>query len=519
MRDQLEAASPPGPPKVTRRWIWLCALPIAVLTVVLLWPQHGRPLGWDEVDYATTAKLGAVANITDRGSLSAGDYLRFAGDKWDHRPARLPSGYTERLDPLVLRHYHPPAVPVVMAALAFLHGDRGARAVQMLGSMCLIGLVLFCYLRTSPRVTVLSGGVLLAGTGWASWQLFRYLQFHGWEAVCACLVGLALVNWIRDGGGRSESVKLCASLALAILALQSGIFLLIPVAVCVVLAARQTGARTPWSWLRGYLLPGFLLVTALVVLAWPGAIIRLSAIKIVLQYVYLIVRGQEYASNQAGAGSPIVIVPALIALAAIAYLFMSRRDEIGRWGPWALLGSVYVLVIFRVALDPRYLLPGIVPLFIVVAYALDALASRARLGVSALLAVVVIAGFGNAVRTNRSDVRQDGLWRADLAFLRTRLADTPSLMDGGHILRYYLHYSNIEDITPSYDQASLFVRRQGAYLTLTDADLAGKYVGVLRSRLHFAGGAADQELSRRCPVIDRPTFRIWDCTRFTPGPG
>jgi len=80
----------------------------ALCSVLLLWPQHGRALNWDEVDYVSAAREGVVTNLWERGSLSVPAYVRFAYDKVRHREPHLPAGYQEAEDPFRLRHGHSP---------------------------------------------------------------------------------------------------------------------------------------------------------------------------------------------------------------------------------------------------------------------------------------------------------------------------------------------------------------------------------------------------------------------------
>src|SRR5262245_23933788 len=88
-----------------------CAAAAALAALVVatsLWPRYGSLLDWDEASYVAAARLGAWANMADRGSLPPADFARFGLAKWRGQAAVLPAGYDETRDPLLLRNLHPP---------------------------------------------------------------------------------------------------------------------------------------------------------------------------------------------------------------------------------------------------------------------------------------------------------------------------------------------------------------------------------------------------------------------------
>ncbi|MDQ1535769.1 MAG: hypothetical protein QOE58_162, partial [Actinomycetota bacterium] len=245
---------------VSTRQVLVLAVVSFMGSCLLLWPQHGRVLDWDEVDYVSAAKRGVAANLFEVGSLSLGDYGRFAWAKLHGVPVSLPPSYNERSDPLLLRHFHPPAVPVSMAAIATVRGERSIRAVQLAGAAALMAVVTWAYLLTSPKPSLYGVVPLLLAVAWISWHLYGYLQFHGWETVWMVLVGVSVLQWIRKDHERFWAMSICFSLTLAIVTLEAGVLLLAPVALCVILSTRASGVRSPRVWLRRYLLPGLFVV-------------------------------------------------------------------------------------------------------------------------------------------------------------------------------------------------------------------------------------------------------------------
>lgn len=479
-------------------------------SVLLLWPQHGRALNWDEVDYVKAARQGVLANLWERGSLSIPAYVRFAEDKLAHRQPRLPTGYDETQDPFRLRHGHSPAVVAAMAPLVGGRGERLPRAVQLVGALALTVSLLVAYRLVSPTWTWAGLLAIVLVAPWYGWHMFRTLQFHGWATVWLCLAVAFLSRWLTTGRGRAWGVALCASLAALILTLESSAFVILGVVASLAIWVRGFGRRPRVPWVRRYLAPGLLLVLGISVAVWPGLVVKGGLLKLPAERFYQVFLGESdvyYFKSTADLLS--YALPAILGVVVVTYLWRKRREDALRWGPPVVVAAVYVASVLRLAVSETYFLPALGPLLVLFAWIVGDLPARAQAAVLALLAIVMLAGTVSVVRTNASDLRADRRLRTDLAYVGDFLGPSRGFLDGGHIFRYYLPGHDIDDV--SYDATGLLVRHAGRYEPLPPAAYEGAVVGILSTRTAFLSGPGARDLSNRCPRTDRPTVILWDC--------
>lgn len=471
----------------------------------LFWRQHGVLLDWDEVDYVNAAKLGVWPNLTERGSLSPLDYLAFARSKFLGRSPILPVDYDEARDPLLLRHYHPPFAAVLLSPFSGMRSERVLRSVQLLGALAFISVVLLSYCSLSPSPTTAGCFTVSTLVAWAALLLFGSISMHGWAAVWVTAVAALLSRWLRNGQ-RGTWVALCACMALALFTLETGLIVCVTVALCVLAwspAAVVAAAQLPWR----RVMSGAALVALFVAALWPGVITKASLLKTVLLYTYRMKSGDEYASVP---GKFLALVWTLLpiwlpSILAISWLFAADRGGARRWGPYAIVGSVYAVVLLRFALSPTYVLAAFGPLICVIGLGADGPRSfRVRTLVAGvcLLAIGSTTPFLLAKGGDRSA-------RDDLRYLADVLREGEALVDGGHIYQYYLgpRYA-IRPITVSYDGESLSVRESGVYRKLDKQDLAGKVVVLQKHRVI---GPALSSLLRGCRRTDRNTIRLYNC--------
>lgn len=487
----------------------------ALCSVALLWPQHGRSFNWDEVDYVNAARKGVLANLWERGSLSLPDYLRFTRAKMDGRQPRLPSGYQEAEDPFRLRHGHSPAVVTAMVPLASAAGERVPRAVQLLGAVALTVALVVAYRLISPTWTWAGLLVILVVAPWYGWHMFRSIQFHGWSTVWLALAVAFLCRWLTTGRGRGWGIALCASLAALILTLESSAFVVLGVVVSMVIWVRGLHRRPATPWLRQYLLPGALTVLAVTTALWPGLVVKGGLLKLPAERFYQLFLGQSdvyYFNSSADLLS--YLLPAVMGVAVIAYLWRRRRDDAMRWGPLLVVSAIYLASVLRFAVSETYFLPAFAPVLILFAWIAGVLRPRARTAVVVGLLAVMLAGASSLVRTNAKDQRADRRVRADLAFVSQLLGTSRGLFDGGQIFRYYLPGRQIEDV--SYNGTGLLARRAGQYEPVTAVGYRGSVVGILATRSVFLTGPGAADLSANCRRIDRPTVVLWDCRALSP---
>lgn len=488
------------------------AVSVAV-SLVLLWPQHGRALNWDEVDYLNAARQGVITNLWDSNALPVADFIRFTRDKLADRDATLPAGYDEATDVFRLRHGHSPGVVVAMVPTADAAGERAARAVQLVGAAALTAALVVAYRLVSTTWTWGGLAVLLVVGPWYGWHMFRSLQFHGWTTVWFCLAFAFLCRWLTEGRPRSWGLALCAALALLILTLESSAFVLVGVVACLVIWVRGLRRRAREPWIRRYLVPGLLVVVGITVLVWPGLVVKGGFLKLPAERVAQVFIGGGdvyYFNSQADVLS--YLLPAALGAIVVGYLWRRRRDEVLRWGPLLVVAGIYLASVIRFAVNNTYFLPALAPILVLFAWIVGDLRRRTQAAVAAGMAVVMAGGLASLAGTNQRDQERDEITRADFAFVGAFVAQDRGLFDGGHIYRHYLPGTRIEDI--SYDSDELLIRRGGDYDPFPPQEYQGTVIGVQANRKLFLDGPGARDLSANCPRIDRPTVVLWDCRGF-----
>lgn len=516
----MESGAAHRPKGWRRSSLVFCCLSLAVwaVSVIFLWPVHGLLLNWDEVDYVNAAKLGAWANVVEMGSLSPSHFISFALAKLSGSDPTLPAGYDESQDPLLLRHYHPPFVVLLLSGVSASKDERVIRSVQLLGALAFSCVIVFSYRSISDSAEW--SGMLLVSllTLWMSQMLFGWVSFHGWEAVWVTASAALMGQWLSFGK-RAMGVFLCASLALALLTLQTGMFVWAGAILCMAIwrTAPSQGGGTGFAW--QHLAVGAVLVALFVVAVWPGSLTKASLPKIFALYFYLIWLGDEYAAVPSFFMEHARLLLPMLVLGSLAcfWLIFVNRAQIRRWGPSVVVGSIYAIGIVRFALRPEYLLPALAPFICIVGAAADHMFSRAwyRIPLVAVaLAVIVITW------PQRSTTVSNGELREDLNWLEDALRGREALVDGGHIYEYYMGpgYA-IRPIAVSYRGDNLSLRERGRYQTLGHYDVEGKMVVVQKSRQSFFGSPAEKTLLGSCLRIRRLTIMVYDCATGQASPG
>ncbi len=491
-----------------RRFLTVCAVALLVwlVAVVLLWPAPGALLNWDEVDYVLAASRGPWVNATERGSLSLLQYGRFALAKLSGKEPVLPPEYDESQDPLLLRHYHPPFVVLLLSPVSWTRSERAIRSVQLLGGLALSCAVTLSYLSLS-RPPGWCGMLLISLLIlWTIPRLFSSLSFHGWEAVWTTASAALLGRWLSTGA-KAAGVLLCASLAMALVTLETGLLLWVASILSVLVWGFSAGRGVTLCW--RHIATGIFLTVVFVVVVWPGSVLKGSLVKIPAVYLYRIWLGEEYTGVIGGLPRTLGSLLPLLVLgpAACLWLFLSHREHLARWGPSVVVGGVYGLAMARFALNPQYLLPALAPLIPLAGLAVDRISSgrgRTLIGMIAL----VLVGSAWPVSIDRAGDRER---QNDVRWLGEILRGREALVDGGHVFQYYLgpEYS-IRPVTVSYHGESLLAREGGAYRSLGQGDVAGKVVVIQGSREQFFRKTEGALLSG-CSRVERATVRVYDC--------
>jgi hypothetical protein len=472
-----------------------------MLAIAVSAAGQGVRLGWDEVDYVQAARLGVWANAVEAGSLPAAAFVELVRAKRAGHAEPLPAGYDEARDPLLLRHYHPPLITMLQTPVAWLRSDRGVRSVQLVGAGLLVGSGAAAY-RSAGGGTGPGLAAVLALLVWMAPRLFRSIGFHGWQAIWAMAAAALAGRWL-DGQRRRAGVLLAASLALAVLTLETGVL------VCLGVAVVLLGGGTPAARAPARLATGLGLIVALILVAWPGAVLRLSAVKIPALYLYRIALGAEYGAVLGRLPAVLAGLAPVLLPGALAALWLARahQREARRWAPFAVIGVVYAAGVLPFVIAPQYLLPAAAAFVAVVGLAVDRLPRPGRLLVVALASLLAAITAAAAVRTGTGPAGVD-----DVTWLGETLRGREALVDGAHIYRHYLGSGYvIQPLTVAADGSALFAREGGAYRALGPADVAGRLVVVQAHRARVPGGVAERTLLAACPRRDRPTVRVYDC--------
>lgn len=491
----------------------LCCLSLAlwVASAVLLWPHHGMLLNWDEVDYVKAARLGAWANAFERGSLSLPQFVRFARAKISGTNPVLPDGYDESRDPLLLRHYHPPLVVLLLSAVSSSRDERVIRSVQLLGALALTLTVVFSYWSIS---SVGWPGALLVSllTLWMSQGLFSFVSSHGWEAVWTTATAVFLSRWL-EAGKSSAGLLLCASLALAFLTLESGLFVWAAAVMCLVIwRSPSPSPEGTAAFLWRYLAVGTVLTILFAVAVWPGCVVKVSCLKIPALHLYKLWLREEYSIRSSNV-SPSELLTSLaptfaLGLLASLWLFLTQRSDLRRWGPFVVIGGLYGVLMARFAIAPRYLLPALAPFVCVVGVAVDR--APRKWG----RALFVVVGFLTVAATspNSPNAVSDRQSRQDLHWLGVALLGREALVDGGHTYQYYLGPSyTVRPVILSH-QGEITFREAGHYRAVRRADIDGK---ILVIRKGWSGGRSAAALLGSCKRVERFTVTVYDCAERT----
>jgi hypothetical protein len=484
----------------------------------MLWPAHGLLLDWDEVDYVNAARLGPLANTLDIGSLSPREFVRFALAKRHGTAPSLPDGYEEQSDPLVLRHYHPPFVVILLSLISSLKSERALRLVQLVGSLLFVAVILF----SLKSITGSVGWTELLVVSLLTLQLiqlsFGSIAFHGWEGVWSTASAAMLSKWLR-APRPAIGFLLCAAAALALVTLETGAVVWIGILICLfVWSPPRPDGRPRISWRQ--LAVGFGVTLVFVLFVWPGAAAKTSLLKIVAFHVYRVGRGEEYAETLQHLARiiwPLLPVLALSLLSA-AYLLWRHRSESVKWGPFLVVGVLYGISVGSFAIGLQYLVPALAPLLCVVGFAAYRigmiLGSYFRVGLAGLVALLVFPVIWPGDRPAHAQT-ENQMRRAEVRWLANLVGGRDTLIDGGHVYQYYLgpEYS-IQPITVAYDGKELLVRTRGRYRALRREDVEGRIVVIQNDRKRFLSGPVPSAMLADCPRINRPIFRVYDCSKI-----
>lgn len=460
-------------------------------------PLLRAPYDFDEANYVAAARMGVGANLLERGSMAPGEFLRMARVKRGGLPYETPAGYDEARDPLLRRHYHPPAV-VAWLALLPTHRERIPRLAQLLAGAAFIGLVIQLYLRVCPRPNGAGLVAIAALACWAAALGFAALSFHGWEAAAALMAAVASGRWLETRRTRDLVIAGLATGA-SLLILVTGIYVVAAVAVTLLFAP---GAATRRERMRA-IATSVGLAAVTVVLVWPGTILRASALKIPAFHLYRAHIGSEFGA--VSSRLPVVAAAmAPLAAGAVCALLAKRPWPAPIVGLLA-MGTAYTIGLIPLALMPVYLVPGAIAFGLAGACAFGSWPSRGR--IAGLVAIA--ASIAWSARTMVPEMA-GRLVREDVDRMAARIDGRHAFVDGAHIYELYLDgRARLTPLAVSFDGETYTLRERGHYRPLTAEDMAGALIAAQRKRVRR--DQVPRALAACRDLGETETLRWFDC--------
>ena len=482
---------------------------------LLVWQDHGNLLNWDEIDYVNSTRLGVWANATEKGSLSPQEYIKFSLSKIRKSETEyiLPENYSEDKDPFILRHYHPPFVNYLIAIVDNIFGsdnERIFRSVQLFGALVLIFAIYACYYQMSCRNTSGSGILIIGGLCiWMCTGLFKSLHFHGWQAVWIVFVSWFLTDWLNES---KNKIGLIISLALSVLTLETGLFVVFFTFGIVLAYSYFQIKQTTWHQIAY----GFILLVGLVAIGWSGAFLKISLIKIFGQYFYRFMFGQEYVgATQRFTDGIILLLPIfLMSLITLGFLIKKDKDQLKKWVVFFAIGWLYALVLLPVSISYTYLLPSAGPLIIFVGSSISVISNKwHKLSIVFLTILLIISLF--TTKSHFSSV-EDIKSRTDLEWLKGKLQNRESLIDGSQIYSFYLGENYlIYPLNVNYEGSRLLIRENGKFIPLENNRIKGKILIIQKTGRKFEENK-EQIIPSGCQLYEGLTVWLYDCANYIP---
>lgn len=466
-------------------FVWLLA---SVLLFISLKPYLNNTLMWDEVDYIQAASQGYISNATDKTAFSASDFVRFVQAKFQNRATELSPDYDETRDVFQLRHTHPPLLQYSLGLLGESRLRPGyefqQHFVHFAAAVVLIASMLWGYMKIAQRAT-LAGMITVAAAGvLCGFFLGREMNCHLWIAISLPATCVAVGRFITEPSPKRGIIAGCW-IGLNFLGLQTGIFVafwaVVAIGIPIFMPATGLEWKREMKWSRKFvfwiqqslwMLAGF---TVVLLITYPGAIFRLSLLRIFASYAYLIMKGSEYreVSNLYEGYLQLTFPILILGLAGLMSILFQKRAE--RWYlvfATAVIGFGYGVVLLKFLLNITYITPVLVLLAILGAASVSSW-NRKPIEIAiavcmCLFTVYTIVTFPFKAGSGTQD---------DFARLASFIGPSQAMVEGGAILQYYAP-EKASQIIPVIigDQGRALTRRnlkQLQYETITFRELGG----------------------------------------------
>lgn len=478
-----------------------------------MWQALGKTLTWDEVDYVNAASLGIASNAMELGSLGPAEFVAFARAKLTGEPPKLPPSYDEARDPLLLRHYHPPLVIYLTAMISNATptpDERGFRGAQLVGAIVFSGALVWAYVLIGRSVRWPGLLLLLLLSCWMVLVSFQTLHFHGWAAVWVVAASAAAVR--AKSSPRVWAPLFGVLMGLGLITLEALLAVWVGL-VASLLLCRGLSLRDARLALKSHVVPSLVATAFTVLVLWPGSVLGASLLKIPALSFYRSSQGQIQADLLAtGPGLLLAVAPAAwLVLPTLWWLWRDRSGRIADVHPLAVVGILYLaaLLYVRLPFSPLHVVPALAPFVVLAALMADRSRQLTRLGVI-LATAVLISATSSAWRPTAEDPLRD-----DLRVLPGLLKDRVALVDGAHVLRFYLGEGpDLRPILPSFSGREILERRSGEYHELDRAALDDRIVLIQMGNGHLR--PLETTLLANCRRTDLRAYRAYDCAPTSP---
>lgn len=478
--------------------------------VSLVWQDHGRLLDWDEVDYVNATRLGILANAGEEGSLSAQEYIKFSLSKINKSQENnysLPTDYSEEKDPFLLRHFHPPFLNYLLSIVNNTVGTNNehyVRSVQLFGALILILSIFACYYYLTDQNVTFTGILIISFLSiWMTSSLYASLQYHGWLAVWLVFICWCLTNWLnKDKNG----IALVIFLALAVITLETGIFIAF-ITLAILLISSFLKIKTTTVKQFGI---GFILFAGVITVSWVGAVLKISIVKIFGQHLYRFMLGQEYGGATNRFFNGVIFLSPVLIMSVISLFFLIKKggQELRKWIVFFIIGWLYFLIMLPLSISNTYFLPAVGPLIVFIAGTINLISNK---WVKMLVLTLSILALAIAVKNKSQTDSYDVDFRNDLQWVKGKLNNRESFIDGAHIFKFYLGDKNsIKPLNLSNDMNNITTRENGEYKEISKERMQGKILIIFKIRNNF-DQYKEKLIPSNCQLYDRLTLYFYDC--------
>jgi len=453
----------------------------------------GRPLKWDETDYASAAQSGVITNAFEKHSMSFIQLAELGMARLKNLEIDLKTFPIESQDPFQLRHFHPP-LPVYCWHF-FLNSDLDVQQAYLRLSNILLSVIIsLALLFFIIKTTVSSNKKILFFTGFLLIPLFITsglflksffeLNFHIYFFLVTIWFIHCLMSYISITS-RRNAVMLGLSAALIVCTLETSLFIFAGTLLSVFLLKKQSVFKS-----NKKIIFAVLIVSSIII--WPGILNTLGPVKSWAMYVYRVfaVHNASYEdvsvlSNLLDIlrGDYLFFLLMITGYVQIFISFFSERPMDRLVLIPGIIGLFYAIVMLPFTLNHTYIFPSVGLLFIGSVPGIVKLVESSEkvkhmflaLCIIYITSLYMITDFG-LMRSNAQ--KQADYFNSDLLEVKKLLsAKQPLLIDGGRIFRYNLpeEEENIIELFRINTKTSEFAIRKNYNYVLQDSMIENRF--------------------------------------------